>query len=131
MALDPDRGFPLFRQSGVVDCEHTAAHRQDRPQALPERTSLPGGVGDEMLQTLIRPGVAQPPVHRLHRFPLAVVEQPLNVPTGVGSVRSATETAGELIEERAQPFQQRTRRRIGHASEDKKSAGFVQVKVTK
>ena len=54
---------------------------------------LPGRVRDEVLQALIRAGIAQPAVHRLHRLPLAVVEQPLQVPTGVGAVRAATETA--------------------------------------
>lgn len=81
-----------------------------------------------MLQALIGARVAEPSVHR---FPLAIVQQTLLFTTGVGSVRSATETSGKLIEKGAEPFQQRTRRRIRHASEDKKSGRSVQEKLTK
>jgi hypothetical protein len=88
-------------------------------------------MGNEVLQSLVGAGIAEPPMHRLHRFPLAVVEQALHVPTGVRPVCSATETASELIQEGAKPLQQRTRRWIGHASEHKKFRRSVQVKLTK
>lgn len=86
---------------------------------------------DEVLQALIRAGIAQPAMHRLHRFSAAVVQQALQVPTGVGAVRSATEAGGELIEKRPEPRQQRARPGLRHASEGTESAVFVQVKLTK
>jgi hypothetical protein len=46
-------------------------------------------------------------------------------------VRSPTKTAVEAIEKVFKPFQQRTRRWIGHASEDKKFDRSVQGKMTK
>ena len=84
-----------------------------------------------MLQALRGTGIAEPSVHRLHRLPLAVVEQSLQVPAGVGAVPLATETPGELIEKRPQARQQRARPGIRHTSEGTESAVFVQVKLTK
>jgi hypothetical protein len=79
-------------------------------------------MGNEVLQALVGAGVAQPPMHRLHRLSLADVQQPLDVAAGVPAVRSPTETADEAIEKAPEPFQQRTRYWAGHASEDKNSA---------
>jgi hypothetical protein len=70
-------------------------------------------------------------MHRLHRLSLAVVQQPLDVAAGVPTMRSSTETPDEAIEKGPKPFQQRTRRWIGHASEDKKFGQSVQGKITK
>jgi hypothetical protein len=86
---------------------------------------------DEVLQALVGTGVAQPTVHRLHRLPFAVVQQSLDVAAGVLTVRPPTETPDEAIQKGPKPFQQRTRRWIGHASEDKKFGRSVQVKITK
>jgi hypothetical protein len=54
-------------------------------------------------------------VHRLHRLPLAVVEQPVKVLRGRVSLRLPTETRTELIEELAQSSQQRARGAGRHA----------------
>jgi hypothetical protein len=86
---------------------------------------------DEVLQALIRAGIAQPTVHRLHRFPGAVVQQALKVPAGIRAVRVPAKTPGELIEKRPKARQQRARPGLGHASEGTESAAFVQVKLTK
>ena len=60
---------------------------------------------DEMLQPLIGGRITggQPRVHRLHRFPFAVVEEPLNVPAGTVTLRPAAEAPGEAIEKLAEP----------------------------
>ena len=131
LPLHADRRGPLLRQAGVVDGQDAVAHRNQLAEPPPERARLPRRMRDEVLQALIGTGIAQPSVHRLHRLPLAVVEQPLQIPTGVGPVRPATETAGELIEKRPEPRQQRARPGLGHASEGTESAAFVQVKLTK
>jgi hypothetical protein len=88
-------------------------------------------MGDEVLKSLIRTGVAQPTVHRLHRLPIAVVQQALKVPAGVGSMSAAAKTVRELIEKRAEPRQHGARPGLRHASESTESAAFVQVKLTK
>ena len=111
--LLPSSPWLAIWQTGVVDGQDAAAHR------------------NAQLQALTRTGVAQPPVHRLHRLSLAVVQQSLQVPAGVGAVRTATETAGELIEKRAEPRQDGARPGFGHASEGTESAAFVQLKLTK
>jgi len=126
-----NREFALPRQAGVVDGEDATAHRQQRAQSLPERTHLPDRMRDEVLQALVGTGIAQPPMHGLHRLSLAVVQQSLDVAARVSTVRSPTETANEAIEKGPKPFRQRTRRWIGHASEDMKFGRFVQVKITK
>jgi hypothetical protein len=88
-------------------------------------------MGDEVLQPLVRAGIAQATVHRLHRLPFAVVQQPLQIATGVLAMGLPTETADEPIQKGPQPFQQRSRRWIGHASEDTEFGRSVQVKITK
>jgi hypothetical protein len=131
LPLHPDRRRPLLRQAGVVDRQDPGAHRNHLAQPSPERTRLPRRMGDEVLQPLIRAGVAEPTMHRLHRFPVAVVQQSPQIPTGVGAVRAATEAGRELIEKRPEPRQQRARPSLRHASEGTESAVFVQVKLTK
>jgi hypothetical protein len=68
---------------------------------------------DEMLQPLIGRGVApgQPGLHRLHRFPFAVVQEALDVPAGTVALRAATEASREAIEKLAQSFEHRACRR--------------------
>ena len=131
LALLADRRGTLLRQPRVIDRQDAGPHRHHLAQPAPERARFPRRMGDEVLQALIRARVAQPPVHRLHRFAVAVVQKALEVPTGVGSVRAAPETRGELIEKRPEPRQQHARPSVGHASEGTESAVVVQVKLTK
>jgi hypothetical protein len=131
LTLHADRGRALLRQARVVDRQDAVSYRQPRAQLLPERPYLPRRVRDEMLQPLIRPRIAEPSMHRLHRLALAVVQQTLPVAAGVRPVRATTEAADEVIEKRAESRQQCARPGIGHASEGTESAGKVQVKLTK
>jgi hypothetical protein len=88
LPLHADRRGALLRQAGVVDRQDPGPDRNRFAEPSPERTHLPGRMRDEVLQALIRAGIAQPAMHRLHRFPAAVVQQPLQVPTGIGAVCS-------------------------------------------
>jgi len=65
---------------------------------------------DEMLEPLIGGRIArgQPRVHRLHRFPFAVVQEALDVPAGARLLRPAAETPGEAIEKLAEPCEEGT-----------------------
>ena len=65
---------------------------------------------DEVLQRLIVARVAQAAVHRLHRFALAVVEQPVDVLPGGGPLRLSTKARAELVQVLAESLQQRARR---------------------
>ena len=131
LPLRADRRGSLLRESRVVDRQHAAPRRNHLAQPPPERANLPGRMGNEVLQALIGPRIAQPTVHRLHRLPVAVAEKPLQVPTGVGPVCSPTEARRELIEKLPEPHQHRARPGVRHASEGTESAVFVQVKLTK
>lgn len=131
LPLDTDRRLALFREARIVDRENPAADRQVFAQAAPEGPHLPRRMGDEVLQSLVVPGIAQPAMHRLHRLALAVVEQPAHIPTRIRALRASSKAAGELIEKRAEPFQQRARRWIGHASEHRKFRRSVQENLTK
>ena len=95
---------PLLREPRVVDGEDPAAHGQSLAQPAPERAGLPRRMRDEVLQPLVVARIAQPPMHRLHGLPFAVVEQSLHVPTRVRAMRSPTKAAGELIEKRPEPL---------------------------
>ena len=70
---------------------------------------------DEVLQRLILARIAQPAMHRLHRLPLAVVEQPVEILTGGVALRLAAEARTEPIQELAQASQQRPRGPRRHA----------------
>ena len=83
------------------------ADRHDRAQLRPDALGVPRRVRDEVLQRLILAGIAQPAVHRLHRLPLAVVEQPVEILARRLALRPATEARTEAIEELAQASQQR------------------------
>jgi hypothetical protein len=67
-----------------------------------------------MLQGLILAGLAQPAVHRLHRLPLTVVEQAVEILAGGVSLWAPTETRAEAVEELAQAAQQCPRGPCGH-----------------
>jgi len=61
---------------------------------------------DEVLQRLVVARIAQAPVHRLHRLPLAVVEEPVDVLRRGLTLRLPAETRAEPVEEQAQSSQQ-------------------------
>jgi hypothetical protein len=73
---------------------------------------------DEMLEPLIggRIALGQPRVHRLHRFPLAVVQQALNVAAGPLALGPTPETSRKAIEKLAEPCEEGAcgRHRLGH-----------------
>jgi hypothetical protein len=64
---------------------------------------------------LILPGIAQPAVHRLHRLPLAVVEQPVEILAGRLALGPSAEAAAEAVEELAQASQECPRGPRRHA----------------
>jgi hypothetical protein len=68
-----------------------------------------------MLEGLIVARIAQASVHGLHRLPLAVAEEPVDVLSGGLSLRPPTEARAELIEELAESSQQRARGAGRHA----------------
>jgi len=78
LPLHPGRLRALLREAGVVERQDARADRHDGAQLRPDARGVPRRVRDEVLQRLIVARVAQAAVHRLHRFPLAVVEQPID-----------------------------------------------------
>jgi hypothetical protein len=79
------------------------------------RCRVPWRVRDEVLQRLILPGIAQPAMHRLHRLPLAVAEQAVEILTGRLTLRAPAEAGAEAVEELAQPSQECPRGPRRHA----------------
>ena len=81
----------------------------------PHLRRLPRRVRDEVLHGLVVEEIAQAAVHCLHRLPLAVVEQPVDVLRRGGSLRLPAEARAEPIKELAESLQQRTRRPRRHS----------------
>ena len=106
LALDADGLRALLGKAGVIDREDARADRHDRAQLGPHALGIPGRVRDEVLQRLILTRSAQPPMHGLHRLPLAVIEQPVEILTGGLALRLAAEAGTEPIQELPQASQQ-------------------------
>ena len=82
------------------------ADRHDRAQLRPDARGVPRRVRDEVLERLIVARIAQAPVHGLHRLPLAVVEQAVDVLGRGLALRLPAEARAEPVEELAQSSQQ-------------------------
>jgi hypothetical protein len=128
LSLHADRVFALFRKTRVVERENASAHRDRRPQARPHGRRLPRRVRDEMLQRLVADRIAQPPMHGLHRLPLAVVEEGFEILTGRLALRASGEAARELVGKLAEPSQERASRWLGHARQRTQLSSSVQVR---
>ena len=81
-----------------------------------------------MLQGLIADGVAEPPMHRLHGFPLAVVEQRVEVLTGRVALRVSAEAVREPVGKVSESLQERSNRPLRHALKSTKLSTLVQAR---
>jgi inactivated superfamily I helicase len=81
-----------------------------------------------MLQGLIRRRIAQAAMHRLHGLPLAVVEQPVEIPSRRLALRPPTEADAELIDKRPEALQDLAGVAIVHARYRRESGSSVQVR---
>jgi hypothetical protein len=106
LPLHAGRLRTLLREARVVDREDALAEGHDGAQLRPDARRLPRRMRNEVLERLIVARIAQTPVHRLHRLPLAVVEQPVDVLRGDLTLRLPAEARAEPIEKQAQSPQQ-------------------------
>lgn len=67
------------RTAIVGRLDETRPRREHGAQWLPETVRIPGRVGNEVLEGLIRDGLGHPRQYRQGRFAVAVAEDPLNV----------------------------------------------------
>jgi hypothetical protein len=72
---------------------------------------------------LILTGIAQPSMHGLHRLPLAVIEQPVEILTGGLALRLAAEAGTEPIQKLPQASQQFPGGSRRHARSVRNAAG--------
>jgi hypothetical protein len=72
-------------------------------------------VGESYRASLILAWIAQPAMHGLHRFPLTVVEQAVEILTGGVPLRLSAEAGAEPIEVVAQASQEHPRGPCRHA----------------
>lgn len=128
LTLHADRLFALLRKARVIDREDPGADRHHLPQALPQRPRLLRRVGDEMLQGPITGRVAEPPMHRLHGLPLAVVDEGVDVLTGRIALRVTIEAVGEPVRKLSEPLQERPNRPLCHERQRIRPLALVQVR---
>ena len=113
---------------GTVEVGEAPARRGARapaPAAASTPAPPPTANGDEVLQRLVAPRIAEPPMHGLHGLPLAVVEDRVEILTGRRALRRSIETVGELVGKLAEPSQQRAGRRFRHAPQRTQLSAFV------
>ena len=96
----------LLGKARIVDREDARSEGHHGAQLRPDACGLPRRMRDEVLQRLVVARITQASVHRLHRLPLAVVEQPVDVLRRGLALRLAAEARAEPVEEQAQSPQQ-------------------------
>src|SRR6185295_11801707 len=111
---DADRVRALFGETGPIEDDHTLAFGNHGPQAAPHRGRVPRGVRDEVLERLIGDRLGDPRQHRLHRLPLAVAEDALDVVPQRQQLRAMPKTALELLEPPHQSLDARRGRVVDH-----------------
>jgi hypothetical protein len=109
-----DRMGALFGKAGPVEDQDAAALGNHRPQAAPHPLGIPRRVRDEMLKGLIGDRLGDASQHRLHRFPLAVAEDALDVCPQRHQLRTVPKAALELLEPSHQPLDARRRGVVDH-----------------
>ena len=80
----------LFRSD-----QHPAPLRNRRAQLSPDALGAPRGVGDEMLERLVRARIADALEHRAHRLASAVAQQAAQVPAKGTALRDVREARFE------------------------------------
>jgi hypothetical protein len=85
---------------------------------------------DEVLQRLVRPRVAQPAMHRLHRLAGAVVDETRQIATRRIPLDVPAEAGRKLIGKPAEALQHRTGVGLRHACHRREVASVVQVRNT-
>ena len=110
LARDPDRLGTLLRKAGAVENQHAAPFGHDGAQTPPHVVRIPRRMGDEVLEGLIRDWLGDPCQHRLHRLPVAVAEDPLDVGPKRHQLRAMAKAALELLEPAHEALNARGRR---------------------
>ena len=98
-------GRPLLRKAGTVENQHPVPIGNRGAHATPHWRGRPRRVGDEMLEGLIRPGIADARQHGAHRFAPTVAQQPEQISAERTPLRDVIETVLERLEPAAQSVQ--------------------------
>ena len=114
LARDTDRLPPLFRETGAVEDQHSLVFGNQRAQLAPDAFGIPGPIGNEVLEGLIRAGIGDARQHRFHRLARAVAEESLHVPSQREYLRAMAEACLERFEPRHQSSQLVHRAAVGH-----------------
>ena len=114
LARDAHRVRALFGKTRPVENQQAFAFRHDRAQPPPHGVGTPRGIGDEVLEGLVRSRVGHARQHRFHGFAPAVAEQPLDVAPQREHLRAMAEAHFEDLEPRHQSTQLRDRAAVGH-----------------
>ncbi len=114
LASHPYGVSALFGEARAVDDHQACALGQDRPQASPDLVGPPRGIGDEVLERLVGPGLGDPREHRFHRLARAVAEQPLDVAAQRHVLGAMPEALFEGLEPPHQAAQLRNSATVGH-----------------
>ena len=109
-----DRVGTLFRKTRAVENQDTAPFWNHRAQSTPDLRRVPGRVRNEMLEGLIGDGLGHSRQHRLHRLPLAVAEDALDVGPQRHQLRPMPETALEALEPAHKALDARRRCMVDH-----------------
>ena len=109
-----DRGRALLRKARAVENQHAGALRHHRAQPLPHRLGVPRRMRDEMLERLIRAGIAEARPHRFHRLAPTVAQHAGDIPPQRAALALTTEALFEQLQPRQQPPQPRRRGVIQH-----------------
>ena len=112
-----DRRRPLFGKARAVENQHASSFGEHGTQAPPDAIRVPERMGDEVLKGLVRHGLGDPRQHGLHRLPLAVAEDALDVRPQRQHLSTMAKAALELLQPSDQSLYARGRRRIDHRAE--------------
>ena len=110
----PDRVRPLFRKARAIENQDPAPFRNDGAQPAPDPLGIPWCVRDEMLKGLVRDRLGHARQHRLHRLPLAVAEDALDVAAQRQQLRAMAKAAFELLQPSDQSLNARRGRVVDH-----------------
>jgi len=114
LARDPDRRSALFRKAGPVEDHHAGSFGQDGTETTPHAVGIPRRVRDEVLEGLIGDRLGDASQHRLHRLPLAVAEDALDVAAQRQQLCAMAEAGVELLQPTHQSLNARRRGVVDH-----------------
>ncbi len=114
LAPHPHGVLALFGKARAVEDQQAVALGQDRPQSSPDLVGPPRGIGDEVLERLVGPGLGDARQHRFHRLARAVAEHTLHIPAQRHVLGAMPEALLEGFEPPHQAVQLRNSATVGH-----------------